>query len=300
MDAVAPSATDLLSRLRAVPEDEIPGRIWDLVPPAGRRHLFDLLAVAADLPRLSTARVLDRADARKAWPDLVRSLADVRRLQAIVDRPTLPGDAIESTVADPSDLDAARQELEATHCVTIEGILTAAQRGRVDARIEAARREKPGIWKPMEPDEEPELWEVFGEALAGPVFRGLTGWDPERDEFSLTLSLQDLDSTGIGWHRDLYWPREWVGEDVFAVLYGLGSDSPEKGGAFAYWVPWSEELRYVHRQDHQATVLWNAADDAGRILHAVTGYHGDDTRRHLVILQCLRRSRSRVEAAGSA
>ncbi len=110
-----------------------------------------------------------------------------------------------------------------------------------------------------------------------------------RDTYTLTLSLQDLDPAGIGWHRDLYWPREWVGEDVFAVLYGLDADSPETGGAFVYYVPWENEDYARYRQRHEATILWNARQDSGRILHAVSGYHGEDTSRHLLILQCLRR-----------
>ena len=76
---------------------------------------------------------------------------------------------------------------------------------------------------------------------------------------------------------------------VTAVLYGLGDDSPEKGGAFLYYVPWENELFLSYRQRHQATVLWNSRDDEGRLLHAVSGYHTADTSRHLVILQCLRR-----------
>ena len=120
-------------------------------------------------------------------------------------------------------------------------------------------------------------------------FGTLTGFDIERDDYSLTLSLQDLDPAGIGWHRDLYWPREWVGEDVFAVLYGLGDDSEEKGGAFVYYVPWENQVYARYRQRHEATILWNAREDSGRILHAVSGYHGEDTSRHLLILQCLRR-----------
>ena len=134
-----------------------------------------------------------------------------------------------------------------------------------------------------------DLFTLFDTALASDRFRRLTGFDLDREAYTLTLSLQDLDPAGIGWHRDLYWPKEWVGEDVFAVLYGLSDDSAEKGGAFLYYVPWFNQLHAGYRRRHQATVLWNSRDDEGRILHAVSGYHTEDTSRHLIILQCLRR-----------
>ena len=49
-------------------------------------------------------------------------------------------------------------------------------------------------------------------------------------------------------------------------------------------------------EEGEATVLWNAAFPDGRLLHAVAGYRGADTSRHLVILQCHRRARDPVAA----
>ena len=45
----------------------------------------------------------------------------------------------------------------------------------------------------------------------------------------------------------------------------------------------------VYRRRHQATVEWNGRVNEERPLHAVSGYLGEDTSRHLIILQCLRR-----------
>ena len=106
----------------------------------------------------------------------------------------------------------------------------------------------------------------MGQVVRSEAFGRLTGYDPTRDEFTLTLSLQDLQGEGIGWHRDLYWPKEWVGQDVFAVLYGLGSDDPSKGGAFLHYEPWTNSLRGIYRQAHQATILWNHHTTEGRLL----------------------------------
>ena len=69
----------------------------------------------------------------------------------------------------------------------------------------------------------------------------------------------------------------------------LNQGRPGKGGAFLYYVPWTNELYVSYRQRHQATVLWNSRDNEGRLLHAVSGYLTEDTSRHLIILQCLRR-----------
>ena len=251
--------------------------------------LFELLNVAADLPRLtgngSLASLPDGL-----WPALGQATAELIRLQALVDTPVVPeGSSMAQPHSLATALETARHELEEQHCVTVEDLFDATGRQALDAEIARLAESKLGSWGQLESADSPVLFGLFEAALASSAFHRLTGWLAGRDEFSLTLSLQDLQPEGIGWHRDLYWPKEWVGEDVFAVLYALGDDSPEKGGAFTYYVPWRDRLEAVYRRRHQATVLWNAAATEGRLLHAVSGYLGADTARHLVILQCLRR-----------
>ncbi len=210
----------------------------------------------------------------------------------MIDHPIVPAGAAVAGCHSLPGLEQATAELERTHCVTVDFLLDDSGRRQLDDLVSELAAERGGRWGQLERTEAPELFALFDHALARDRFGRLTGFDAERDAYTLTLSLQDLDPAGIGWHRDLYWPREWVGEDVFAVLYGLGEDSPEKGGAFLYYVPWEDELYACYRRRHQATVLWNSRDDAGRILHAVSGYHTADTSRHLIILQCLRRRNS--------
>jgi hypothetical protein len=225
---------------------------------------------------------------RELWPELRAVAGDLRRLQGLVDHPTVPREAVLAEAREAL-ADGARRELQERHCVHLDGLVGAPGRRTVEAEVARLGSARDAAWGAVARDDAPELFAVFDRATAGERFRRLTGYDPERDTYGLTLSLQDLDASGIGWHRDLYWPREWIGEDVFAVLYGLEDDVPEKGGAFVYYVPWENRLYAAYRKRHQATVLWNARETDGRILHAVSGYHGDDTARHLIILQCLRR-----------
>lgn len=267
----------------------VAGDGWDAFGRDRWPELFRFLAIAADLPRLAGNRTLDGLPA-ETWPQLAEVAGDVRRLQELIDRPLVPAEARDAAVHSLGALSAAAEELDSTHCVSVDFLFEKAERERLDGLVAELARERSGSWGQLERGEAPDLFGLFDTGLASDRFRRLTGFDLERDAYTLTLSLQDLDPVGIGWHRDLYWPREWVGEDVFAVLYGLGDDSPEKGGAFLYYVPWENELCAVYRRRHEATVLWNSRDDEGRILHAVSGYHTEDTSRHLIILQCLRRA----------
>lgn len=288
-----PSAADtaavreILGRLTG---DAEPQASWDTFEPSLWPALFTLLDVAADFPRLPPTSALRRLP-RDLWPELASATGDLLALQRLIDRPVVPPAAETPRVFAAGD-PAATEELATRHTVHVAGLLDAAARERLDGPIARLRGERPGSWGALDRAAEPEVHAVFDELLAGDAFRLLTGFDPELDESTLTLSLQSLDPAGIGWHRDLYWPKEWIGEDVFAVLYALGSDSPEKGGAFLSYVPWENRLFACYRQEGEATLLWNAAWPDGRLLHAVAGYRGADTSRHLVILQCHRRFRS--------
>lgn len=251
-------------------------------------ELFSVLAVAADLPRLAGHRALSSLP-KGLWPELAALADDVTLLQRMVDEPGVPPATRWPACLRSADLAAAREELEKTHCVTVDFLFDGTQQRGLDAQIEALSEEHAERWGQLERDQAPELFRQVDEGLGSERFRDLTGFELGRDPYTLTLSLQSLQPTGIGWHRDLYWPEEWVGQDVFAVLYALGDDSAAKGGAFLYYVPWHNEILGCYRKRHQATILWNSADPEGRILHAVSGYPTADTSRHLVILQCLRR-----------
>lgn len=289
--ALPSDAVEILESLRSLPRQASIAEVWKAFPRKRWPQLFRLLNVAADLPRLSENATLASLPA-DLWPELSRVVGDLRLLERLIDTPVVPEDAEAEASYTLVDLARARTQLEADHCVTIEGLFGAVRSAELDERLEPLNETRMGTWGELARDDAPGLFKVVEESLASPEFRQLTGFDPKRDEFTLTLSLQDLQQTGIGWHRDLYWPKEWVGQDVFAVLYGLGCDSPQKGGAFLHYVPWTNTLRAIYRQRHQATILWNHHTTEGRLLHAVEGYHGADTSRHLMILQCLRRSKS--------
>ncbi len=283
------TADAILERLRGQPVDGSDG--WRLFNHDDWPRLFALLTLAADLPRFDGHRSLAELPAG-FWPGLDAVAADIVRLQKMIDHPVVTTGTRIAPCQTLPGLEQARQELEQSHCVTVDFLFDQAGRQQLDALISALAVERDGSWGQLERGETPELFELFDQALGSDRFKTLTGFELDRDTYSLTLSLQDLDPAGIGWHRDLYWPREWVGEDVFAVLYGLGDDDPDKGGAFVYYVPWANDLAACYRKRHQATVLWNSREDSGRILHAVSGYHTADTSRHLIILQCLRRGQS--------
>jgi len=288
MQLDSPDAVEILESLRSMPRQATVDALWAAFPRPRWPQLFRLLTVAADLPRFSENGTLAHLPP-EFWPELSQVVGDLRLLERLIDTPVVPEGAEVEAPYTLADLPRAQARLEADHCVTVEGLFGAARNARLDHQLEHLAKSKMGTWGQLQRSEAPGLFEVVEKGLASTGFRHLTGFDPERDEFTLTLSLQDLQGTGIGWHRDLYWPKEWVGQDVFAVLYGLGNDSPSKGGAFLHYVPWTNTLRAIYRQRHQATVLWNHHTTEGRLLHAVAGYHGEDTSRHLMILQCLRR-----------
>ncbi len=283
--------TTILEVLRELPEADGPEAWWRALTAADWPHLFPLLGIAADIPRLKDSSMLT-AMSPGLWPELFQVGDDVRRLQHLADRPAVPPEARAAPVYSRTDLQVARRELDENRCVNVDFLFDSPGRQALEAQIEDLAGDKVGTWGQLARDEQHALFELVDNALASDGFRHLTGFDLDRDEYTLTLSLQDLDAVGIGWHRDLYWPAEWVGEDVFSVLYALDDDGPAKGGAFLYYVPEDNDLYSVYRRRHQATVLWNCRERDRRLLHAVSGYHGDDTSRHLIILQCLRRERS--------
>lgn len=274
----------VLDRLRSLPEGPIEAW-WQAFPRSDWAALFRLIDIGADLPRIAGNQTLAALPGAQ-WPALSQVAGDLGRIQRLVDEPIVPAET--TAVEAFTDPVAAAARLDDHHCVTLDHWLGAAAQRRLDEAVDTLRPDKDGSWGALGEDESPEIHQVIREALAGDAFRRITAWDPDRDRFSLTLSLQTLAPTGIGWHRDLYWPREWVGHDVFAVFLALGSDGPEKGGAFVYYLPWHDQVYAFYRRRHQATILWNSADHEGRILHAVAGYHGDDTERHLLIVQGLR------------
>ncbi len=288
-DAAPAEIRQVLEALRRTPPAATGEQRWEGFPRDRWPALFRLLGLAADLPRLGQNASLARLPAQ-LWPQLAEVGGDLVRLQEMVDHPVPPAGAREPATHASADLTTAVDELHRRRCTTIDFLFEAAGRRAVEERVAALAGEHAGSWGQLERTDAPALFELFDGALGSERFHTLTGFEPARDAYSLTLSLQDLDHHGIGWHRDLYWPREWVGEDVFAVLYALGGDSPEKGGAFVYYVPWENQVYALFRKRHQTTVLWNGREDEQRPLHAVSGYLGEDTSRHLIILQCLRRS----------
>lgn len=286
-----PQAMELLGRLRQLQEHPVE-TWWESFEPSQWPTLFRLLTLAGDLPSFSDHGPLKHPPA-ELWPQLAEVSQDMMRLQRLVQSPRVPSTA-RTMDCQRIDDETARQELTSSHCVTVEALLDPSRHQRLESLVDSLRPAKENSWGTLERSESPGLFALFDEALAAPGFARLTGYRAARDTYTLTLSLQSLQRQGIGWHQDLYWPKEWVGEDVFAVLYGLGDDDTQaKGGAFLYYSPWHNELRAVYRRRHQATILWNGRRPEERILHAVSNYLGEDSSRHLIILQCLRRQEAR-------
>lgn len=280
---------EILGKLRDAPGAAPPAELWRRFAPTELPALFRLIDVAAGLPRLAGQGPLEELD-EKIWPELAVVAPELVALQHLADHPAaLPSDH-PAPCRTLSELEEAVRDLGEEHCTTIDFLFPPAERPKVDALVDAVAARRTESWGRLVRDAVPELFELTDRAVASQPFRTLTGYEPGRDEYTLTLSLQDLDPAGIGWHRDLYWPREWVGEDVFAVLYGLTSDKPELGGAFLYWADDPGCIRRIYRQRYQATVIWNGRTTASCPLHAVSGYLTSSTARHHLHLQCLRRS----------
>lgn len=276
----------LLHRLHNIPEGVEP---WNAFSSDDDPALFRLLDLAADMPRLRSNETLAAWPAA-LWPELAATRDGLFLLQDLVDQPIVPDRAQASACYGISDLDAAQRELHDDHHAWVDFFFDPEQQSRLDDLLAKLDTASLPPWGELPRDGAPEIYALGEEALTHERFRQLTGFDIQRDEYTLTLSQQALDPAGIGWHRDLYWPKEWIGEDVFAVLYGLTSDAPENGGAYIYFVENKAELRYHYRQRHQATVIWNGQTREQRPIHAVSRYHGDATARHHLHFQCRRRS----------
>jgi hypothetical protein len=266
--------------------------VWDELSRDLWPAFFALLDVGAALPQMSkclhsvgTWPLLD-------WPDFSQVASDLQLIQEIVSHPTVPSNSRTPPVHSLSGLSTAKADLARDRCTTIDFFLSPAEQESLEKQVRELTASRDGIWNLLPRDEAPALYSIIEGGLTSDRFRQLIGFDPQSDEFTLTLSLQSLSPEGISWHRDLYWPKEWVGQDVFAVFYALNSDSPAKGGAFLYYLQETNEVRAVYRRIHDATILWNGRATEGRILHAVSGYLGSDTTRHLIILQCLCRKRA--------
>jgi len=289
LETPQPTTQDILEKLRRLEPAADPHAAWEAFEPEEWPTLFQLVDLAADLPPLAGSSALERLP-RGLWPEFHSVAGELLKLQALAQHPRVPKAAKIVPVRGSAELALAQNELVAEHCTHVSDLLDPAGQRRLEAAVAELEENREGQWGPVEPDDSPALHAVVDEIVGGQAFGFLTGYRPERDECKITLSLQELEPAGIAWHRDLYWPREWLGQDVFALFYSLGDDSPEKGGAFVYYLPESNAIRAFYRRRHQATILWNARAAEERILHAVAGYHGAATDRRLLIVQCLRRA----------
>ena len=197
IDTAEATTSEVLEALRRLPAGDPPETWWTAFTPAEWPALFRLLAVAADLPRLTASSAL--ADLEPGlWPELARVSGDLGRLQALADRPVVPPGARPATVYSTAELEAAAAELAEARCVTVDFLFDDDRRHAVDAVVGELAAEKMGTWGELEHGTAPALFELFDEALGGERFRRLTGFELGRDEYTLTLSLQDLDRAGIG------------------------------------------------------------------------------------------------------
>ncbi len=283
------AARQVRSKLQTLPAALGPSKRWRKLVPAEYPALFQLLDVAADLPRLAGHRTF-ASGVSELWPELAAVGSEVAAIQALVDHPAVPEGTRTASCRTLAEIHDAVREIEQNHCTHVDFFFEADQRQRLEVLAAELFETRTPEWGELSRESLPRLFELFEEALASDRFRRLTGFDLERDEYTLTFSRQNLDRAGIGWHRDLYWPREWVDEDVFGVLYGLTSDTPEQGGAFLYWLPERAEVRAFYRQRHQATVIWNGRTKAERPFHAVSEYLTENRARHHFHLQCHRRN----------
>lgn len=215
---------------------------------------------------------------------LLEDNAARQSLLRIVKNPVIP--SCSSLASVHHDPDSAQAALRSDRLTTFDFFLDAAGRRDLDRLLPQLRQRYGGAWQELSSMDERALYELVESALTSTAFRRLTGFDPGRDEFSVTLSIQDLDRSGIPWHRDLYWPGEWVGENVLAIFHALDDDNERRGGALVYYAASSNRVRHLFRRRHETTIIWNPPSDAARPLHAVSRFTSRDTSRHLLVVQC--------------
>lgn len=282
------TVASILNRVTDVTPDNVE-EVWQRFQPDDWPLLFALIDLAADVPQLGRVEPM-MAAWNELWPDFASVAKDLLGLQVLVDHPIVPPYAAAAPVRGSEEMTAAADDLRSEGCTTIDFFLTSEQRTRLDGVVSELSRTHAGCWQQLQPADAPELFALMTAGLSSASFSELTGLDLSRDEFTLTLSLQSLDRKGIGWHRDLYWPSEWLGEDVLGVFYGIGDEPPGKGGEFLYYQPQRNQVVSLQRGRHQTTILSNGKSRDQRILHAVAKFHALDSARHLVILQCRRSS----------
>jgi hypothetical protein len=260
--------------------------MWHYFTPEEWPALFDLVDVCGGMHRL--IQDFRAGHLAGTWPALTKVISDGLAIEDLLNRPAVVEDATPALCREP---DEAKEDFERDGCVNINFLIRQQNvadfercvnqlrnRFRYDnIRVDLRREDYPDL---------AQLFDIVEEGLSGSSFSNLTGYCFSPDSYRLAVAMQNLPERGLCWHRDIEWPVE---PDAVTVIYSLKDRARQEGGAFLYYCARTNEMKYIVRQCHEASILRNDSPRHKRIFHAVSENYGTDRSRETMIIQCIKR-----------
>lgn len=260
--------------------------MWHYFTPEEWPALFDLVDVCGGMHRL--IQDFRAGHLAGAWPSLTKVISDGLAIEDLLNRPAVVEAATPAVCREP---DEAKEDFERDGCVNINFLIRQQNvadfercvnqlrnRFRYDnIRVDLRREDYPDLT---------QLFDIVEEGLSGSSFSNLTGYCFSPDSYRLAIAMQNLPERGLCWHRDIEWPVE---PDAVTVIYSLKDRARQEGGAFLYYCVRTNEMKYIVRQCHEASILRNDSPRHKRIFHAVSESYGTNRSRETMIIQCIKR-----------
>lgn len=280
------AANTVLKKVRQIHSRATEESMWHYFNREEWPALFDLADVCGGMHRL----IQDFRAGHLAgmWPPLVKVISDGVAIEGLLNWPAVVKDATPAICRDP---DKAKEDFDRDGCVNINFLIGQQNVADFDQCVHQLRNRFSynNIRVDLRREDYPDLarlFDIIEEGLSGYSFSNLTGYRFSPDSYRLAIAMQNLPERGLCWHRDIDWPVE---PDAVTVIYSLKDRAREDGAAFLYYCARTNEMKYIFRQCHEASILRNDSPKHKRIFHAVSESHGTDKSRETMIIQCVKR-----------
>jgi hypothetical protein len=280
------AATTVLKKLRQIHCRMTAESTWHYFTPEEWPALFDLVDVCGGMHRL--IQDFRAGHLAAMWPSLTKLISDGLAIEGLLSWPAVVEDAIPALCREP---DEAKGDFERDGCVNINFLIRQQDVADFERCVHQLRNrfKYDNIRVDLRREDYPDLAQLFDiveEGLSGYSFSNLTGYCFSPDSYRLAIAMQNLPARGLCWHRDIEWPVE---PDAVTVIYSLKDRARQEGGAFLYYCVRTNEMKYIFRQFHEASILRNDSPKHKRIFHAVSECYGTDRSRETMIIQCIKR-----------
>jgi hypothetical protein len=281
------AATMALKKVRQIHCQTTTESMWHYFTPEEWPALFDLADVCRGMHEL--IQNFRAGHLPGMWPPLAKVISDGLAIEGLLNWPAVVEGATPALCREP---DKAKEDFERDGCVNINFLIRQQNVADLDRCINQLRTRfsygniRLDLRREIYPDLA-QLFDIVEEGLSSDSFRDLTGYRFSPDSYRLAIAMQNLPASGLCWHRDIDWPVE---PDAVTVIYSLKDRPHQDGGAFLYYCERTNEIKYIVRQCHEASILRNGEPKHKRIFHAVSESQGADKSRETMIIQCVKRS----------